>query len=171
MRLELAIEEGALVQVPVLEPRQNGNNWLATIALNPRAPGGLDRTFVDRAGGSHYYYFVEALTIGDAVEFGADLGARNPKKVVRRRWYGVVVEIREDALVLEEYLDEYSAVKAAEALISEAVKDLGPAAELARLRSEEALLEQRLEEVRGEHPGSIRNSVGERRHVEDRERR
>lgn len=95
----LKVEDGALTQVPVYETHRRGKNWLAVIAPDPKSPGGLKRTFVERAKGS-YYYMADTLKPGDPVEFGADYYTGSGHKQVCR-WYGVVVDVRPDAVVLE----------------------------------------------------------------------
>ncbi|MFW6156940.1 MAG: hypothetical protein ACOC7J_06455, partial [Armatimonadota bacterium] len=70
--LELAVEEGALTEVPIYEGHRRGKNWFARIAKDPTAPGGLSREFADRAKGRYYYVIPEWATPGTPVEFGAD---------------------------------------------------------------------------------------------------
>lgn len=86
------VENGALTDVPVYESHQRGKNWMATIADDPRSPGGLRREFADRARGAKYHYMVpEGLKPGDAVEFGADYISGGGKRSANR-WHGVVHE-------------------------------------------------------------------------------
>lgn len=94
-----ATENGALTEVPVWERHKRGRNWAAVIAKDPRAPGGLARAFLPRAHGE-YFYMVEGLRPGVAVEFGADYYTTSGRKQ-SDRWYGAVVEVRADAVVVE----------------------------------------------------------------------
>jgi hypothetical protein len=99
--ITLPVEHGALREVPpgCFESHSRGKNWLATIQIDPRAPGGLARVFQPRGYGD-FYYLTEGLLAGTAVEFGADYysggGHKRPN-----RWYGVVLEVRSDAVVLQ----------------------------------------------------------------------
>jgi hypothetical protein len=103
---DFAIEDGALTAVPRWVDhrrcpstyRSRGKNWLAIITADPAQPGGLGRSFADKAKGSSYY-IVPELVVGQAVEFGADYysggGRRRPE-----RWYGYVVRLTDSLLVL-----------------------------------------------------------------------
>jgi hypothetical protein len=105
------IEEGALSQVPVWESHRRGKNWMAVIdRLDPKSPGGVARSFAEKAKGS-FYYVLPPLSIGDAVEFGADYytGSGKPS---RDRWYGYVVRLDPDRLVLHKCSSAATALKA-----------------------------------------------------------
>lgn len=92
--LELAVEDGALTEVPCYESHKRGKNWLAIIHSDPTAPNGLGRQFCDRGRGK-YYYMADKLAPGLAVEFGADYytGGGRPS---RERVYGVVLSVAPD---------------------------------------------------------------------------
>ncbi len=85
------IEDGALVNVPKWTTHKRGKNWFASISIDPQSPGGLARTFHDKAKGSSYY-LLPSLSPGQAIEFGSDYytgsGRKDPD-----RWYGYVVRI------------------------------------------------------------------------------
>jgi hypothetical protein len=93
------IENGALVDVPIFEEHKRGKNWMAVIAYDPRKPGGLQRSFLERARGK-YYYMVKGLNIGDAVEFGADYYTTSRKRHTNRV-YAAVVALTSTELTLE----------------------------------------------------------------------
>lgn len=95
-----AVAYGALTQVPVYESHKRGKNWMAVIAPDPRSPGGLARTFLPHARGE-YYYLIEALKPGDVVEFGADYYTSSGRKSAAR-WYGVVRNVTEDKVEIEQ---------------------------------------------------------------------
>jgi hypothetical protein len=112
------IEDGALVDVPIYEHHSRGKNWLAVIAADPAAPGGLGRAFVARGNG-RYYYRVGALKPGQAIEFAGDYyggsGSKSP-----RRLYAVVREVRPDTLIIEVCKTSTEAIKLARTLAESA---------------------------------------------------
>ena len=111
--LLLKVEAGALVQVPkgCWESHSRGKNWLAVISPNPSSPGGLERSFQEKAK-SDYFYLISGLSVGDAVEFGADYYSGRGRKSPTR-WYGFVVAKAADAIVVRNYAGGKTAYKAA----------------------------------------------------------
>lgn len=99
---DFTVEDGALTQVPpgLWETHKRGKNWMATIAVDPKAPGGLARDFAEKAKGESFY-ILPSLAIGQAVEFGADYYSGSGKPS-RTRWYGYVKSINADRLILHE---------------------------------------------------------------------
>ena len=95
------------MEAPIWESRRGGRNWLAVIAANPRAPGGLDRRFLERGRGEYLYLLPRDLRQGRPVEFGADLGHE------RNRWYGVVVAVSDSEITLERHRTARAACAAA----------------------------------------------------------
>jgi hypothetical protein len=134
---EFKIEDGAMIEVPAYEKHSRGKNWLAIIANNPKAPNGLDRVFQEKGKGP-YYYMVDGLKAGDPVEFGADYysggGNRQPS-----RWYGVITEIDDRKIIIEEYNTAEAAIKAA--------AEKQPQNERERLEAEAERLWTRLAEI------------------------
>lgn len=114
------IENGALVEVPIFEEHKRGRNWMAKISFDPRSPAGLSREFMERARGK-YFYMVEGLKVGDAIEFGADYwtssGHRNTNRV-----YAAVVSITSTELVLELFSTPDEAIEAAKKIREAAEK-------------------------------------------------
>jgi hypothetical protein len=108
----LGVEAGALTEVPVYESHKRGKNWLAVIQIDPTAPGGLRRTFQRRAYGD-YFYMIDGLARGMAVEFGADYYTGVGRKHATR-WYGVVRCVLKDGLILEAVATGIQACRAAE---------------------------------------------------------
>ena len=104
------VQDGALVKAPVWEDHKRGKNWAAVISKDPRAPGGLARVFVERARGS-YLYMVDGLVVGQPVEFGADYYSTRGN-LSRRRWYGVVRAVGNDAIEFEEFPTPAKAIAA-----------------------------------------------------------
>lgn len=143
--MHLKIEDGALVEVPCYEKHIRSKNWLATISPDPSAPGGLSRSFQDRGRG-RYYYLVGGLSVGDAVEFGADYYTGSGSKRATRR-YGVVRSITPDGIEIEEFDTAMEAMKATAAPRSRAdeIRD-----RLAQLESEKDLLLAELEQMEQE---------------------
>lgn len=91
--VSLKIEDGCLASVPngCWESHSRGKNWLATISSNPTSPGGLERSFANKAKGELYYILPE-VEAGNAVEFGADYYSGGGRKNAKR-WYGFFVKI------------------------------------------------------------------------------
>lgn len=90
-----------LMDVPCYETHSRGKNWMAAINRDPAKPSGLERSFFPTArGGGYYRLNQEIAPVPFAVEFGADYYSGRGK-ATRTRVYGVVTEIRVDALVLE----------------------------------------------------------------------
>jgi len=139
-RFECKIELGALTDAPVYCSHRRGKNWMAVISKDPKGPGGLRRRFLANARGQ-YYYMVEGLKVGDPVEFGADYytssGHRDPE-----RWYGVVIELTADHIVIERYSTAVQAIEAAQALAGPTRREL--------LELEKATLLARLAEIEAE---------------------
>lgn len=86
---------------------------MASIKKNPKSPGGIERKFLEKARGDNYFYFIDGLCVGTPVEFGADYYTGGGNRCTRR-WYGVVAEIAEDALVLDRYDTAQEAIAASE---------------------------------------------------------
>jgi hypothetical protein len=104
------LEQGAMTEVPIYESHQRGKNWLAVIVKDPKAPSGLSRRFMERARGK-YYYLVENINTGDAVEFGADYYTSSGNKRTRRV-YALVTEKTSDHIIFELYDDSDSVFEA-----------------------------------------------------------
>lgn len=117
-----AVREGAFVEVPVYTAHRRARNWAAIVKPNPRAPGGLDRRFLERARG-RYYYMIEGLEPGQVIEFGADYysysGRRYPE-----RWYGVVVSVAHDRVVFRPAKTQDEAFKFAEEFLEQLARRL-----------------------------------------------
>lgn len=109
--LVLAVEHGALTEVPVYENHKRGNNWLAVIGIDPASPGGLSRKFAAKAHGEFYFMLPDNLAAGDALEFGADYTSSGGNRK-RTRWYGVVKKIAVGKVTLEKHDTGSKAVKA-----------------------------------------------------------
>jgi hypothetical protein len=89
--LSFVVVNGALLEAPIHEPHHRGINWAAIIDIEPTAPGGLGRRWLQKANGGGY--MVTNLDIFDAIEFAADYKSFAGNKYAKR-WYGVVVEKR-----------------------------------------------------------------------------
>lgn len=98
-RLRLRLANGALLEAPIYEKHQRGTNYLAIIDIDPTMPGGLGRRFAPRGRGD-CMYMTESLGLFDAVEFGADY-TTNAGNKHRNRWYGVIMAITDDFLIVE----------------------------------------------------------------------
>jgi len=121
--IELDIEDGALTQVPpkCWESHSRGKNWLAIISVDPSKPGGLDRDFAAKAHGDSYYLAPD-WSIGDAVEFGADYYSGGGRKSPTR-WYGFVLRILDESVILRKCDGGKDAVKAGKAFAAAQVPD------------------------------------------------
>jgi hypothetical protein len=134
------VRDGAMISAPVYEGHKRGKNWMATIAPDPAAPGGLARTFVPRGRGE-YYYIVSTDLVGQPVEFGADYfsagGKRHPK-----RWYGVVRALTGEEIRIEQYETAAQAIAATRTGPDRQALEEERSALLARLAEINALLEE-----------------------------
>lgn len=108
---DFEIEDGALAQIPggMWESHSRGKNWLATITADPKSAGGLAREFADKAKGE-LFYILPSLSAGQAVEFGADYYSGRGRKSAKR-WYGYVVRIDAERIVLHECKDGKAAIR------------------------------------------------------------
>jgi hypothetical protein len=104
------IESGAFANVPLYSSHKRSKCWLATVTVSPSSPGGLSRDFAAKARGEGYY-MVPSLSVGDAVEFGADTYSGSGRKSPER-WYGFVVAVTEDAVLIRPCAGGKSACKA-----------------------------------------------------------
>lgn len=111
--ISLDVAQGALSQVPAgcWESHSRGKNWLAKISINPSSPGGIARDFFAKAKGE-FYYLVDGLDAGDPIEFGADYYSGRGRKSPTR-WYGYVVRVTAEYVVLREASTAKAAIKAA----------------------------------------------------------
>lgn len=125
--ITIPIERGAITKVPVYCEHARGRNWAATIQLDPRSPGGLRRDFWERARGDYYYLVPEGISPGVAVEFGADYYTGSGRQQ-RSRWYGYVVAIHSNRIVLHPCADARQACcEGGQALIpDESTVDIDP---------------------------------------------
>lgn len=96
--VKLTAAPGVLLQAPAWDDTRRGINWMAVIGTDPGKPGGLSRRFMPRGRGICLYQ-VEQLAPGDPVEFGADHVSSSGRRTYQR-WYGVVVRIEEDQVVM-----------------------------------------------------------------------
>lgn len=90
---------------------------MAVIGIDGSCPGGLSRQFVPRGRGV-CLYLIEQVVLLDAVEFAADYTTSFGRKK-RKRWYGVVIEITDDAMIFEQFDDGAAAVLFADACRAE----------------------------------------------------
>jgi len=139
--LALNIEDGALTQVPAgcWQSHSRGKNWLAIIGTSPASPGGLARDFAPKAKGDSYYLLPD-WTAGDALEFGADYYTGSGRKSAKR-WYGYVVRIEADYVVLRECSTGKAAVKAGAAHRKTLTPDTQVAGAILRVNGEGAIVE------------------------------
>ena len=115
------VEDGALMDAPQWCSHDRGTNWCAVITgLDPKAPGGFARTFVDKARGAGLYV-VAGFRAGQALMFCGDYVSSGGRKHYNRT-VAVVVSVTDTELVLELWGDDYrGAYKAAQALTAPAV--------------------------------------------------
>ena len=118
MEYRVKIEHGAMTNAPIYEDHKRARNWLAVIRLDPKAPSGIGRKFMEKARGDRYFYLTDGLEVGQPVEFGADYYTGGGRKQASR-WYGVVAEITEDEIVFERAADARSAVERAKEIAAQ----------------------------------------------------
>lgn len=137
-KFESSLEQGAMLNVPVYESHRRGRNWMAIIRKDPKAPGGLARLFMEPAHGN-YFYFVDGIKVGAPVEFGADYYTGGGSRSATR-WYGVVVELDDEKIVIEQYSSAEEAIEASK-------KYVGIEAKIQELEKEKKRLEEKLKEI------------------------
>lgn len=126
--IDCEFSSGALTEVPIWEPHKRGTNWMAKIVVDPNSPGGLSRTFAEKAKGDSYYLLTPLLT-GQAIEFGADYSSASGNKT-RKRWFGYVVRVDDEGedssgrLVLHQCGTGKQAVKDGEKHATEVMAEL-----------------------------------------------
>lgn len=120
----LKVEDGELAEVP---PRcwethpSRGKNWMALIWPDRKEKGGLRREWVPRAGGKHFYILPD-LPVGQAIEFGANYYKPEGGKE-SRRWYGFVITISKEYLVMRPCDEGKHAHNAGKKYVSEKQKE------------------------------------------------
>lgn len=115
---ELPVELGALKDVPpdTWETHARGKNFACTwLSLDPSQPGGVRRTFWDKAKGDYFYHVPSDLQPGAVLEFAADYTTSTGRRSPNRRHF-VVVATSDEALVLQ----KVTAVEAKDMLRAEA---------------------------------------------------
>ena len=122
MKFKSKIEMGAMLGVPVYEEHHRGKNWMAIISKNPKAPNGLDRVFLEKARGN-YFYLVSGLKVGDAVEFGADYISSSGRRRTNR-WYGVVIQIDDNMIIIDEHETANGAIEAAKSFAAPSKREV-----------------------------------------------
>lgn len=116
--MTLAVEHGALTEVPIWQEHHRGKNWAATITgIDPAKPAALDREFWRYANGEYYYLLPEnSPLVGGAMEFAADYSTASGRRE-RTRWYGVITAATEDKLTLVECKTGRAAFRAGQELL------------------------------------------------------
>lgn len=135
-QVRIKIENGAMLDAPVYNAHRNTKNWMAQITLDPKAPGGIARKFCAKARGD-YYYVIDGVKVGDAVEFGADYYTYGGRKQPER-WYGVVVELTEEEIVFERAADARAAIE-----LAKEIEPKEPECPLSKFSTEELINELR----------------------------
>jgi len=105
------VEYGATMGAPVWENHKRGKNWMATIQIDPTAPGGLRRSFVDKARGAEYFYLVSPDLLGKPVEIGADYYSGGGNKTAVRK-YGVIRILTDEKIGIELFETARGAINA-----------------------------------------------------------
>lgn len=96
------IKDGVMTDAPIWGEAAGVRPYMATIFRDPSSPGGIGRSFVEKAAGDGKYYKVTGLSIGDAVEFQA-AGVTERGKVAQQRWYGVITHLTQDRIEIQYY--------------------------------------------------------------------
>lgn len=107
------VDDTILVEVPIFQETTNrvsGRNWLARIALDPLAPGGLFRDFEHIMDYVNPAYTTGKLREGDPIEFGADVYSHTGKRLRVVRWYGVIRKIDAVSITVEQFKSARKAI-------------------------------------------------------------
>lgn len=113
----LPVLNRGIVDPPVFNSHHRARNWAAMIEADPNAAGGLRRTWWEKGRGDFKYIIPRNLTTYAPVEFGADYISTTPRRHPER-WYGVVVEIKDNELVIVECSGALEACRLAQELAS-----------------------------------------------------
>lgn len=144
--IHFEIVAGATQDAPIYQTHKRGKNWMAVIHQDPAQPNGLGRRFIPKARGEGNYYIVEgAIKGGEPVEFGADYYTGGGSKCASR-WYGVVVSISDEEIVLVNATTAKRAIKLAEEM-RQAVPSIPSVDDL---RSRLAELTEKADEIRAQ---------------------
>lgn len=101
-QFECSIDLGYLTNAPIWENHRRGTNYAAVIGRDPKSPGGLSRIFLDKGKGEDFYYGIENLSVGSAIEFAADYTSGGGNKSRRRR-YGIVRKLSDGVFKCDLY--------------------------------------------------------------------
>jgi len=137
-----AVESGAMTEVPCWEPHSRGKNWAAVIEADPKAPGGLKRTFLKKAHGD-YFYLIDGLVPGQAIEFGADYYSSSGRKNAKRV-YGLVTAVTQEFIEIAEYASHREALEGAKGFVPI------PASRREEIEAEIAALQERIAALEAE---------------------
>lgn len=99
----LRIINRGLIDVLAWQAHHRGRNWVAFAEVEPSQPGGIKRSFFNRAAGKVAKFIIpDRLAIGDILEFGGDYvsfgGRREPARV-----YAVVLALSDIEMIVKPY--------------------------------------------------------------------
>ena len=159
--IEIKVAQGAILGAPIYEINKGKRNWMAIITENEDAPGHFGRRFLEH-GERKCYYVINALKVGDPIEFGADWEdpENENKQRVRRRWYGVVKAITIDKLTLIRTSGPEEAFSYSVRIKAEMEK---PINRLARLETSKQVLKETLIQVDSEIEALMKLTVRQNR--------
>lgn len=101
----LRIINRGLIDVLAWQAHHRGRNWVAFAEVEPSQPGGIKRSFFNRAAGKVAKFIIpDRLAVGDILEFGGDYvsfgGRREPTRV-----YAVVLALSATEMIVKPYDD------------------------------------------------------------------
>lgn len=98
--LKLPVVNRGLLEVPIQDDHRRTKKWAAILEVDPLSPGGFSRKWFNYGRGSVRYLVPAILQPGMVIEFAADhlswAGNRD-----ENRWYGYVIEVTEEYLLLQ----------------------------------------------------------------------
>jgi hypothetical protein len=101
---DLRVSNRGLLDVLIYLRHRRAKNWVAIVAIDPTAPGGLSRIFFEyaRRNGPAKYIVPERLEVGNILEFGADyvtsFGRTKPDRI-----YAFVTGVTNEAIGVHPY--------------------------------------------------------------------
>lgn len=125
----LAVDHGFLIQLPVSVSSLLGMNYWASLEFDPSAEGGIKRvhwekvkSITPRRKTERFYVIPEGLAPGTPVEFVYERRTVTGRVSRSSHWFGVVLEIHEDRLIVSDSESPKAALQDASKLRVQSVR-------------------------------------------------
>ena len=99
--MKVSLYLNSMQQTPLYTDDKRYKNWCALVQLDPTAPGGFEREFLDRSQAEGFFYNLPNRSIkGRVLEFASDLQYRTGTRKMNREYY-LVIQQSETELLLK----------------------------------------------------------------------